>query len=83
MVIDCCNRVCNCQKASLNGHHDRQYLDVTTTFTNFNFLQLFLKQSLSYFETVNHMYDENVAQTIRNMEMFSNNLKFATQKSLF
>ena len=34
-VIDSRN-VCDRRKASSNGHHDRQYLDVTTTFTNFN-----------------------------------------------
>ena len=41
MVIDCRNRVCDQQKALLNCHHDRQYLDVTTTFTNFNYLTTF------------------------------------------
>ena len=30
-VTDCLNSVCDWQKASLNGHHDCQYLDVTTT----------------------------------------------------
>ena len=37
MVIDHRNKVCDCQKASLNGQHDCQYLDVITTFTNFNY----------------------------------------------
>ena len=46
-------------------------------------LQLFLKQSLSYFKTANQIYDENVAQAIRNMEIVSNNLKSAMCKSLF
>ena len=30
-VIDRRNSVCDRRKASLNGHHDRQYLDVTAT----------------------------------------------------
>ena len=29
------NRVCDCRKAFLNGHHDCQYLDVTTYFCTF------------------------------------------------
>ena len=37
-VIDCRNSVCDQRKASINRHHDCQYLDVTTTsqlFCNF------------------------------------------------
>ena len=41
MVIDRRSRACDRQKASLNGHHDRQYLDVTTSFTNFNFFTFY------------------------------------------
>ena len=37
-------------------------------------LQLFLKQSLLYFKIANQIYDGNIAQVIRNMEMVSNNL---------
>ena len=61
MVIDRRNRVCDHRKASLNGHDDRQYLDVTTTVTNFHSFATFLKQSLSYFKKANQIYDENVA----------------------
>ena len=43
MVIDRRNKTCDCQKVLLNGHHDCQYLDVTTTFTHFLFLHLFSK----------------------------------------
>ena len=35
LVIDRRNRICDRRKVSLNGHHDRQYVDITTTFTNF------------------------------------------------
>ena len=41
-------------------------------------LPIFVKQSLSYFEIANQIYDEIVAQVIRNMEMVGNNLKLAT-----
>ena len=37
------------------------------------FLQVFLKQYLSYFELANQIYDKNIAQAIRNMEINSNN----------
>ena len=37
-------------------------------------LQLFLKQYLLYFEIANQIYDKNIAQVIRNMDMNSNNL---------
>ena len=66
------NKACDCRKASLNGHHDHQYLDVTTSFTII-LLQLFLKQSLPDIEIANQIYN-NIAQAIRNMEMNSNNL---------
>ena len=36
MVIDRRNSVCDCRKATSNGHWDRHYLDVSITFTNFN-----------------------------------------------
>ena len=65
MVIDCPNRTSDHRKASLNSDNFCQYLDVTTTFTNFNFLQVFLKHYLSYFELANQ--DKNIAQAIRNM----------------
>ena len=48
--------------------------DVTTTFTNLILLQLFLKQYLLYFERAGQIYDRNIAQAIRNMEMLSNKL---------
>ena len=64
-VIGRRNSACNCRKASLNGHHDHQYLDVTTTFTNFNSFITFSKQSLSYFEMANQIYDKNIAQEFR------------------
>ena len=82
-LLYCHNRVCDCQKVSLNSHHEDQYLDVTTTFTNFNSFTTFLTLCLSYFEIANQIYDENVAQAIRNMEMISNSLKSATLKLLF
>ena len=41
MVIDRRNSICDCRKASSNGHHDRQYLDATTTFNNNNNLRNF------------------------------------------
>ena len=73
-VIDRCNRACDCLKSLLNSHHHCQYLDVSTTFTNFNFLpQLFLKQYLPYFEIGNQIYNGDTAKAIRNMEIFSNN----------
>ena len=72
MVIDHHSRAWDHQKASLNGHHDCQYLDITRTFTNFN--QLFLKQSLSYFERANQIYNKSIVQAIRTNEMNSNNL---------
>ena len=72
MIVDHRNRDCDCRKASLNGHHDCQYLDVATTFTSF--IQLFLKQPLLYIETANQIYDKNISKAIRNMDMDSNNL---------
>ena len=51
----------------MKGHHDDQYLDVTTTFTNFCFSQVFLKQYLPYFELTNQIYDKDIAQVIGNM----------------
>ena len=42
-VIDRRNRVCDRRKASLNGYHDRQYQDVTTTFTYVNTFTTFSK----------------------------------------
>ena len=45
-VIDRRNRVCDHGKASLNGHHDRQYLDATTTVANFNSFATFSKTIL-------------------------------------
>ena len=35
-VIDCRKSLCNRQKALSNGHYDRHYLDIATTFINFN-----------------------------------------------
>ena len=70
-MIDHRNKVCDYRKALLKGHHECQYLDVPITFTNFKSFPSFLKQSLSYFE----IYNENIAQVIRNMGMVSNNLK--------
>ena len=32
--IDHGNSICDCQKASFYGHHDRQYQDATLTFNN-------------------------------------------------
>ena len=49
MVIDCCNRACDCRKASLNGYHDWQYLDVTKTFTNFDSFTTFSKTIFAIF----------------------------------
>ena len=43
MVIDPNNRFLTAEKSSLNGHHDLQYLDVTTTFTSFNSFTTFSK----------------------------------------
>ena len=67
------NRVCDCQKALLNGHHDRQYLDVTTYFTNFNSSTTFTT-TLPCFKIKNQFYDGSVAQATRIMEMVINNL---------
>ena len=36
MVIDRRKRLCDRRKALSNGHHDRHYLDIATTFINFN-----------------------------------------------
>ena len=49
MVIDHRIRVSDRRKASLNGHHDRQYLDVTTTFTNFISFAIFYKTIFAIF----------------------------------
>ena len=49
MVIDRRNRVCDRQKALLNGHHDRQYLDITTTFTNFKSFVTFFQRIFAIF----------------------------------
>ena len=43
MVTDHRNRVCDQRKALLNGHHDRQYLDITIAFNNFNSFTTFSK----------------------------------------
>ena len=43
LKITACHMVFHYQKALLNGPHDRQYLDVTTTFTNFNSFSTFSK----------------------------------------
>ena len=58
----------------MNGHYDRQYLDVTTTFNNFNSFATFSKIIFAIFEITNQIYDKNIAQAIRNVEMNSNNL---------
>ena len=36
MVIAHCKSLCDHQKDLWNGHHDRHYLDIATTFINFN-----------------------------------------------
>ena len=36
MVIDRRKSLCDQRKALSNGHHDRHYLDIATTFINFN-----------------------------------------------
>ena len=76
MVIDRCSKVCDRRKASLNGHHDCRYLDVTTTFTNFNSLTIFSKTILPCFKKTNQIYDEGIAQTATHMEIVSKNLTF-------
>ena len=43
------NSVCDCRKALLNGGHDCQYLDVTTTFANFNTFTTFSKANFAMF----------------------------------
>ena len=48
-VIDCRKMVCDREKASLIGHHDRQYSHVTTTFTNFIFFTTFSKAIFAIF----------------------------------
>ena len=48
-VIDRRNRACDCPKAMLNSCHDCQYLDVTTTFTNFNSFTTFYKTIFAIF----------------------------------
>ena len=48
-VIDRRNKVCDCQKALLNSHHGPQYLDVTTTFTSFNYFTTFSKTIFAIF----------------------------------
>ena len=73
MVIDRRNKTCDCQKVLLNGHHDCQYLDVTT-FTNFLFYTFFLKQYFPYFEIAKQIYNKNIAYVIRNMEINSNTM---------
>ena len=49
MAIDHFNRVFDGQRALLNGHHDCQYLDVTTTFTKFNYFATFSKAIFAIF----------------------------------
>ena len=41
MVIDHRNNVCDRWKASVNGHHDHQYQDVTSFNNNINNLHNF------------------------------------------
>ena len=48
-AMDHHNRIYDRQKASLNCHHDRQYLHVTTTVTNFNSFASFSKTILDIF----------------------------------
>ena len=45
----CHNRACDPQNALFNGHHDRQYLDVATTFTDFNSFTTFSKTIFTVF----------------------------------
>ena len=47
MVIDCFKNLCDFQKALSNSHHDRHYLDIASTFINFNYFEILLKPSLS------------------------------------
>ena len=74
-VTDCRNRVCDCRKASLNGRHDWQYLDVTTTFTNFNSFTKFSQTIFAIFSKSKTIYDVNIVLAISNIEMVSNSLK--------
>ena len=76
MVSDCHNRVYDCQKAFLNHHHDCQYLDdVTTTFANFN---SFISSSERIFAILwnKQIYNKNITQATKNMELNGNNLTF-------
>ena len=61
MVIYHRNRAFDRWKASLNGHHDWLPIPI-------------IKQYLPHFEIANQVYDKNIAQVIRYMEMNSNNL---------
>ena len=53
------------------------YIDSIKEVNDEDLLQLFLKQSLSFFQITNQICDKNIAQAIRNMVMVSNNLKSA------
>lgn len=46
-ALDHHNSACEHWKSSSKGHHGCEYLDVTTSFTNFILLQLLLKQSFA------------------------------------
>ena len=41
--------VCDHRKALFNSHHNHQYLDITTTFTNFNCFTIFSKSIFAIF----------------------------------
>ena len=60
-------------KSLVNSDHEHQYLNVTTTFANFNYFATFSKAILTIFKIANQIYDRNIAQAIGNMEMVSNN----------
>ena len=64
MVIDPPNRACDSQKSFLNGHHDSQCLGVATTLQILILSQLFLKQSLPYFEKANQIYDKTLHKRV-------------------
>ena len=49
MVTDRRNRAFDHRKAMLNGQHDCQYLDMTTTFINFNSFTTFSKTTFALF----------------------------------
>ena len=71
-VTECCKSISDCLQVSSNSHHNSQYLDVITTFTNFN---SFATSSKTIFLVLcSKQFNKSNLQDSRNMELVNNNL---------